>query len=212
MPADEERRLRADEGDAERRGEPAEPDRAEQDALEHAEHPAEDVIRDDALEQRQGGDVGDRVPDPDDGEREQGNGIAGEDADHGERHAEQHDADPEVRGEPAAGREHERHEASHEASDPERRAQVADAGVARVDQLERDEHDEHVERAGDERLRGVEARHRRHVAIAGDGAHALAQLGDRSRGGCRPRRVGRRRGQVLGGRRAAPPRRGTRAH
>ena len=46
--------------------EAAEADRPEQDALEHAEHAAEHVIRDDALEERQGGDVGDRVPDPDD--------------------------------------------------------------------------------------------------------------------------------------------------
>ena len=46
--------------------EPADADRAEQDALEHAEHAAEHVVRHDALEQRQGGDVGDRVPEPDD--------------------------------------------------------------------------------------------------------------------------------------------------
>ena len=61
----------AEHRDAERREQPAEPDRAEQDAFEHTEHAAEHVIGDDALEQRQSGDVGDRVADPDDGEREQ---------------------------------------------------------------------------------------------------------------------------------------------
>ena len=102
MPATSSDRLRAEERDAERRDEPAEPDRAEQDALEHAEHAAEHVIRDDPLEQRQRGDVGDRVPEPDDGEREQRDRVAGEDADH--RRTARRTARRRSRSRPPAGR------------------------------------------------------------------------------------------------------------
>ena len=54
-----------------------------------------------------------------------------------ERDAVEADADPEDRSEAAAGGGDERHEAADQPSDPECGVEVADAGVAHVEQLER---------------------------------------------------------------------------
>ena len=85
--------------DEERGGEPTEPERAEQKPFEHAQDASENAVGDDALEQRERGDVRDRVSDPDDGERRERDRIADDDADDGERDAEEHDAEREVGGE-----------------------------------------------------------------------------------------------------------------
>ena len=126
-PAPMSARAHADERECRRREEAAEPDRAEQEALEHAEHAPQHLVRDGALHDRERVDVDERVAEPDHPERDErsGNGR-GRPQEH-ERDAEEHDAEAEVGSEPAPRREDERHEASDEAARSEGGVEVADS-------------------------------------------------------------------------------------
>ena len=150
--------------DQQRREQAADADRADQDALEHAEHAGQHVVRHRSLHDREGVDVDDRVTEPDEREREQRHGHRRRDPDQDQRQSEQPDPDPEIGGEPPAGREDECDEAADEAADPERGVEVADPRVVDTEQLERADDDENGERARDERLRGVEAREHEEIA------------------------------------------------
>ena len=68
--------------------------------------------------------------------------------------------------------ERERDDRADDRADAGRRLQEPDAGVAEVEQLERDDDDEHAVGARDERLRAVEPDHDAQARLAPHGAEA----------------------------------------
>ena len=111
----------------------------------------------------------------------------GKDADQRDRDPPEHDSDQEVRRQ-APSDQQRRDERADQASDPHRRVEEADSVLAEVEQLERGDDDQDVERAGDERLRGeqrhqdakpglAEDRDEAGRELVPDGVSPLARLG-----------------------------------
>ena len=171
--------LGPDERHEARSHERADPERRAQEALERSERATEHRVGDDALHDRQRVDVDDRVPDADHAER--GDGDEGDrHASHeNEREAEQRKPEREVARETAACREDEGDEPADQPTDSDGGVEEADAGLVEVEQLERRDDDEHVERSGDERLRPVQADERAQVRLPDDrpdAGHDAARL------------------------------------
>ena len=153
----DERPADADRVDQNRRQHRAEPDRADEDHLEHAEDATDHVRRRGPLEQRQPGDVDERVAEAEHAERDERNPGLRPDADRSQGRAPEQDPDPEVRGETLAADQRERRQRADDPADPGSRVQEADAGVSPLQQVERGDDDEHAERTGDHGL-GAEYR------------------------------------------------------
>ena len=182
-PGHDQRGLRPHDVDEHRCEHGAEPERREQEPLEGAEGPAQDVVGDGALHDRQGVHVDDRVPDADDREgdhRDHGDRDA---ADQREREPEEREPQREVAGQPPAGREEQRDEPADEPADADGGVEEADAGVVEVEELEGGDDDEHVERAGDEGLGRVEPDERAERRLA----HDRPDPGEQARCPARPR-------------------------
>ena len=162
--------------DHQRRRNGAEAQRRDEDALHDAEHAGENLVRDRALEKRQGGDVDDGVPDSDKAEEDESDRRIREDADQGNRKAPHDQSEPEIGGELLPSDERERGESPEEAADADRRVQEADARLTQVEQLERRDDDQDVERTRDQRLGPVEADDQPQVAIRRDRAEAGEEL------------------------------------
>ncbi len=189
-PGDDQRATDLEGRDENRREDRSEAERADEDALHDSEHARQHLVRNGSLEQRQPGDVDERDADADDGQEEQRHRRLGEQPDHQDRQAPEHEPDREVRAEAIATDERERAEAAEEPSDPDRRVEEPDARLAEVEQLEGRDDDQHVERAGDQRLRAVEPDDQPQARVApdrGEACEALAQhaTGARCRFGLR---------------------------
>ena len=169
-----------------------------QEPVERAERPAENRVGHCPLHDRQRVDVDDRVADPEHAERDDGDDGEREPTEDRERQPEEREPEREVAGQAPARGEDERDEAADEPADADGGVEEPDTRLVEVEQLERRDDDEHVERARDERLRGVEADQRPQGRLAhdrrdpGEDAAVLVAtvflVGARSRGGSRPRR------------------------
>ena len=96
---------------------------------------------------------------------------------------------PNQRGEPAAPDQREGEERAEHAARADGRVQDADARVARVEQVDREDDGEHGQAPARERLDDPEPRDQRQRAIARDGREALDDVAaGRSAHGVRPRR------------------------
>ena len=91
-------------------------------------------------------------------------------------------ADPEVAGEPLAPGERGDHDGAEQAADAERGVQPADAGVSGVDEAERDDDQQHLDRARDERLSSRQPDHDAKRRGGDDRAKAREQVVEQRRG------------------------------
>ena len=159
-----------------------------EDRLEAREHARQDGLVGQPGEQREAADVDQRVADADHAEQDDRRRLLGNDADQGQRRAEQRDADAEPAGEPAAPDQPEREERAEHAAGADGRVQDADARIARVQELDRDDDGEHGQAAARERLHDPEPRDQREPAIGRDRREALEHLAAAAAGGLRSRR------------------------
>ena len=116
-----------------------------------AEHAGQHLVVDDALKEREAGDVLDAVGDADQRDEREGEhrgGSAGEQCD---RDAPEHERERKRLGEPLPRDAH-REEGADEAARADGRVEEADPARALVEDVERDDDDQHVQRAADERL------------------------------------------------------------
>ena len=125
---------------------------------------AEDAARDSGggrpLDQRHRGDVDDAVADPEQAERDDRRPRLRQRCERDQRSAEAGEAEAEVgRGAPAAD-ERERDDRADDRADAGRRLQEPDAGVAEVEQLERDDDDKHAVGTRDDASARCKARSR----------------------------------------------------
>ena len=101
---------------------------------------------------------------------------------HGQRHPPQAHRDRQPPHHRPAADEHRRDDgAGDERADADGALDHADAGLPAVEQVDRDHHDEHGERAADQRLQHHEEEDRADTGVAAHGLHALAHLGDEVR-------------------------------
>ena len=128
---EDERPADADGVDHQRGEDRAEPDGPDEDALDHAENARQHLVGHGALQERQGGDVDDRVPDADDREQDQRDRRLREDADQRDRESPEDQAEPEVGGQSLPADESERRDRAEQAADPDRRVQEARLPPAR---------------------------------------------------------------------------------
>ena len=136
---------------------------------QHAEDAADHVRRCGALEERQAGDVDERVPEPEHGECDERDPQVWPDPDRGERRAQEDDPEPEVGREALAPDQREGGERAEHAADAARGVQQADRRVTAVEQLECGDDDEDAERgARKERLRRIEPDDDAKLPVAGD--------------------------------------------
>ncbi len=147
-------------------------ERCEDEAFEHAEDAAEHLVGGRPLQERHAGDVDERVADADDREEDERKAEVRPRGDERHRHAPEEHAETEVGGEALAPCERCDRERAEHAADAERRVQPPDAAVAGVEQPQRDDDDKHLEDAGDEGLRTVEADDDAQRRLGGDGAKA----------------------------------------
>ena len=94
------------------------------------------------------------------------------------RHAPQHDGDRQPAGHRAAADQQGGQGAADEGADAHRALDHPDAGLATVQQVDRDDHDQHGERPADHRLQHHEDEDGRHAAVAAHGVQPLAHLAD----------------------------------
>ena len=144
-------------------------------------------------DQREPGDVDQRVADADERQQEQRRSLLREDADEGERQSPQADPDREPCAQSAGPDQERGAERPEHRAHPDRGHQGADAGIAGAEQLDRDHHREHGQRAAGQGLRCRESDDERQVAILRDRANALGRL---SHAGWAARRAAARRGVV----------------
>ena len=109
-------------------------------------------------QQREATDVDQSVADADQAEQDDRRRLLGNDADHGQRRAEQRYADAEPGGEPATANQPERDDRPEHATGSDGRVQDADARISRVEQVDRDHHREDGQAAARERLHHAESR------------------------------------------------------
>ena len=186
---DDERGARAEPLDEDRREQAAERDPERQDRLEAGEHAREDGLVRHPGQDREPADVDQRVADADQAEQHDRRRLLRDGADERERRAEQRDPDPEPGGEPAAPDQREGEERAEHAARADGRVQDADARVARVEQVDREDDGEHGQAPARERLDDPEPRDQRQRAIARDGREALDDVAaGRSAPGVRPGR------------------------
>ena len=174
----DQRTARAEPVEQERRGQRAEADGQQEQALHHAEDPRDHFVGGGALQKRHARDVDDRVADPDDPEQDERKDLIGPDREERNRHAPDEDPDPEVGGEPSPADECGRGERAQQAADADRGVEEADAGVPRVEQLQRYHDDQHVEHPVDEGLCGKEADEQAQPALPGDRPETEEELVD----------------------------------
>ena len=138
------------------RGPNADPDRREEDALEHSEDPCPYLVRRHPLEQRQACDVDEYVADSDDAEAEKGQGHARAQTEQNQRDAPEQDSESENRGE-AAGRDHaEQDDGSGKSADAVGRVEETDPRRPEVENAERRHDEQDAHDPGDHGLRTVE--------------------------------------------------------
>ena len=185
---DGERPARAGEVEEERREHRADAEPADRRRLDEAEDAARDGGGRRSLDQRHRRDVDDAVPDPEQRERDDRRPRPRQRREREQRRAEAREPEPEVRRRAPAPDERERDERADDRADAGRRLQEPDAGVAEVEQLERDDDDEHAVRAGDDRLRAVEPDHDAQARLASHGAEAGGDARRRPRARAPPAR------------------------
>ena len=135
-----------------RREQRAEPGREPVRPLDHAERARQHRVRGQPLHQRQPGDLDHRVADAEHDEPDHRDADRRHRAQHEQRDADAQAAEHQPgRVAPARDQHRGRRPADH-AADAPGRVQPADAGGAELKQLQRDQHDEHVDRALDQRL------------------------------------------------------------
>jgi hypothetical protein len=116
-----------------------------------------------------------RVPEPDDGKEQERNEGVGKDADQADRDAPQDDSDEEI-GRQAPSDQQRRDERADQSSDPHRRVEEPDSVLPQIEQLERGDDDQDVERSGDERLRGEQRHQDAKPGLAEDRGEAGREL------------------------------------
>ena len=144
--------------------------------LQRGEEPAHDRVGDQALEQGEPGHVHDRVGDPHDGQQREGDAGLRHEREQCERKPPERDARAEVAGEARATDQEGGHEGPEHRAEAERGREQADAGLAEVEQLDRDHHDEDAEAPADEGLREDEAAQDTQRALAADHDEALLDV------------------------------------
>ena len=163
QPDGHERPPRAGGLDEQRRQERADADGEVEHRLHDAEHAGEHVVRRDSLEERETGDVDERVADADERERSQGHADIRPRRDGDERQAPEHGADDERDGQPGAMHEGHDDDGADEGSQADGRVQQAHAALTDLQQRERGDDDEDVDAAGRQRLAGEHARQQAEV-------------------------------------------------
>ncbi len=155
-PGDDQRTPRAEPVEQQRCHQRTEPDREQEEALEHTEDAREHVLWSRALHQGHSRDVDERVPDADEGEQDEDGRLVRPHRDERDRDSPDEDPDPEVRCEATPPDQRRRGQRADQASDADRRVEETDSRLPCVEQLERDDHDQDVQHPVDERLRTEE--------------------------------------------------------
>ena len=114
-----------------------------------------------------------------DPDQEHARGSGGErrrDDDEEQRRRPEDHPDAEVDRQAATLGEHQRQEAADKGADSHDRVEVSDPSFAEIQQVERDRHEEHERRPGDDRLGAVEADQQAERAVAEDRPEAYRHL------------------------------------
>ena len=178
-PARHERAADAERGDKERGEQRAQPDRADEDALEQAEHPRQHLVGDRPLQQRDRGEVDDRHAGSEHGEQQRASaavpGIAATRMIGAPQSTSPSPKSEAIRRRPSSAA------ATQRADDParaDRAVEDPDPRVAEIEQLQRGDDDEHVQRARDEVLGAVEPDDEPKPRIGVDRADARERVGE----------------------------------
>ena len=152
-------------------------DASDQQALEYAEHAREHIVGRGPLQESESGHVDDGVSDSQNPEENERRGLVGPHADERDRQAPEEKPDPEVRGQPVASDERERHHCAKKPADPDGGVEKSRARLPEAEELERGHHHENVESSVDERLSGVERDDEPETRLARDRPEARERLG-----------------------------------
>ena len=143
-------------------------------AEQHAQHAAEHVVADQALQQRLAGDVLDRVADPDDREQHQRSRSTREYRDERDRDAPEHEPEPE-RGRQPPPRQRNGGGAADDDAGADGSREQADPASARMEQPERDHDDQNVQGAAHDRLRDEERDDQARLRLACEQPEAVGE-------------------------------------
>ena len=141
-PGDDQRRVDAEPRDQRRRERRADAHRRQPQHLDHAEDPREHVVGHAALDEREPGDVDERVADAHEGERDECDRDLLPEADGHERDPGDDETAEERGAEPLRTGERERGDGSDERADSDRRVEIAHAALPEVEQVDRHDDDE----------------------------------------------------------------------
>lgn len=173
----DERPLRAQPGDQRGRGDGSDPDAGDREGLEDGEDAAQNGIRDAALDERVAGDVEDRVAEADEPEAHRCEPGLRPHGDQGDRSAPKDQPELEGARQPVAVDEKHGPDRPDHSARAERGVQVADARVADEHELDRDDHDDHVEEASDQGLARKQAYEQTRVLLLRERPNAREVLG-----------------------------------
>src|SRR5262249_11216059 len=164
--------------DGERGDDRSDPDGREHADVEHTEDPAEDAVVDEALYEREAGDVEPGVADAGARARREGDSRGRPDGDRDEGESPQDEAEDERPAEPSPPDERGGDERAEDHAGPEDRAEEANPALAEAECGQSERHDVDVEHAADECLRPEGADDRRHVRKARELACAANESGE----------------------------------
>jgi hypothetical protein len=144
--------------------------------LSNAPNAREQLLRHEPRGEGEDADVDQRVADSDHAHQREHSRLIGQQAAEGERQTPKHDADALEGRQSAPAHQHRGAQRARDRARAHRGGQHAHAGVADVEQIERDHHEEHVEEAARQRLPEADPEQQAGVAIANKGAKALDRL------------------------------------
>jgi len=166
------RRPHAERRHGHRRRDRPERERDHREPLEDAEHPREDLIGGDALEERSPRDVRDASPRTTDREQREGRHGRRKHRDRGHGGAEHGGPTGERRRQPPSSDEDDRDRRADDPPGAERGVQVARRALAEGEEVDRRRDEQHVERTDDERSGRQQQHDRPCVALVGERAEA----------------------------------------
>ncbi len=172
----DQRAARAERLDRERREERPDPHGRDHDELEEPEDAADHALVHVLLHAREPRDVEEAVREPRQRQAQQGHRTFGPDPDQHERETPAGQGELERSAEPAAADEADAGERAEDAADAERGSEDADARFADPEELDRDDHEQHAERAPHERLRAEQPDQEPHRPVPRQLPRSLAQL------------------------------------
>ena len=174
---------RAEDRDEEGHQERAEADRQGAEALQDAEHPGQHLAGGHPGDEGEGRDVDHGVAEADDRRGEQGEDVVRQQPHQRQRQAPEDDGDAEPpRHRPAADQQRAGH-APDQRADADGSLDHADARLATLEEVDRDDHDEDAERSPDHRLEHHEPEHHVDAVVGADAGETVPDVGEEGTSG-----------------------------